>query len=270
MKKTKRSDVLLPLTAKEKGVLEFIEGYMQEQGIAPSYQEIREHFGFASFNSVQRYLQQLETKKYIYTPGGNLKRAITILHSANKIQSSMSPGMVSGLAFKSRPFLKPESSPAGVETLALPLLGRVAAGRPIEAATHDEFVSVPSAWVRRPDITYALRVEGESMIEDGICDGDTIFVEKQSVAQNGDTVVAMIEQQATVKKFYLHEGPPEGDSAEQHKKSLLIHKYPQNSPHPEDAPKVELRPANGAMSSFWYRPDQIRIQGVVVGLIRRF
>src|SRR4051794_21782215 len=82
--------LLRSLTAKEKKVMEFIESYLSEHGIAPSYQEIKENFGFASFNSVQRYLHQLQLKNYIYIPGGNQKRAITVLHSSSEIQSSVS------------------------------------------------------------------------------------------------------------------------------------------------------------------------------------
>ena len=77
------------LTPKEKNVLEFIETYIKENGFAPSYLEIKDHFGFASFNSIQRYLKQLQNKQYIHIPGGNQKRAITILKSANSIQANI-------------------------------------------------------------------------------------------------------------------------------------------------------------------------------------
>jgi len=240
--------MLRPLTAKEKRVLEFIESFLLEQGIAPSFQEIKEHFGFASLNSVQRYLQQLQKKNYIFIPGGNQKRAITVLHSSHRVPN------VPTTTYPS-PFTQPEKgipSLTGAESLSLPLMGRVAAGRPIEAVEHNEFVSVPTHMIRYPDQTYALRVEGESMIEDGILDGDIIFVQKQDSARNGETVVAMVESQATVKKFYF------------------IHSYPQSDTHPEPSAKVELRPANSSMQSFWYAPDQVHIQGIVVGLLRKF
>lgn len=254
-------EILLPLTAKEKAVLEFIEGYLQEHGIAPSYQEIRIHFGLASFNSVQRYLQQLQNKKYIYVPGGNLKRAITVLRPSNEIQSSLNLGMVPRSNINSHPIQIQQEREASLsslatESLSLPLLGRVAAGRPIEAMEHNEFVAVPAAMVRHPEKTYVLRVQGESMIEDGILNEDLIFVQRQEIAKNGDTVVAMVNNQATVKKFYLH-----------NKKSdtPLIHKYPQSDTH-----LVELRPANSQMKSLWYDPHLVHIQGLVVGLLRRY
>lgn len=262
-KSTESPEILLPLSAKEKAVLEFIEGYLQTQGIAPSYQEIREHFGLASLNSVQRYLQQLQNKRYIYVPGGNLKRAITVLHSSREIQSSLSQGMVPRFNSNPSPFLsQPERgtlTPRASESLSLPLLGRVAAGRPIEAFEHNEYVPVPNSWLRYPERSYALKVEGESMIEDGIWDGDLIFVQRQETAQNGNTVVALINNQATVKRFYLHNV---------NKESLFVHSYPQGDAHSE--PRVELRPANATMTSMWYPPDQVSIQGLVVGLLRQF
>ena len=241
-------DILRPLTAKEKSVLEFIESYLQEKGIAPSYLEIKENFGLASFNSVQRYIQQLQNKNYIYVPGGNLKRAITVLHSANEIQSSMSQGIVPRLNPNKRPnpTLSEKEAPSSLamESLSLPLLGSVAAGRPIEALHHNEYVNVPANFVRYPKRTYALRVAGESMIEDGIFDGDLIFVQQQETAEQGDTVVAMVQQQATVKRYYRQVRDGE--------------------------PQIELRPANSSMTSFWYSTDQVALQGIVVGLIRQY
>jgi repressor LexA len=255
-----------PLTLKEKKVLEFIESYIGEQGIAPSYQEIKEHFGFASFNSIQRYLKQLQDKSYIHIPPGNQKRAITVLHSSNAIQSSM--GLMSRpmsqptqTNFSQPKFSIPNSkkeapheSPPVVESLSLPLLGKVAAGLPLEASEHNEFIEAPASMIRQPHKTYALRVVGQSMIEDGILDGDVIFVERREGARNGETVVAVIEQEATVKKFFMHNNPQAFQQSKDTKSSL----------------QVELRPANSQMESFWYRPDQVQIQGVVVGLIRQF
>lgn len=265
MRNQNESEILLPLTAKEKAVLSFIEGYLQTNGIAPSYQEIRLHFGLASFNSVQRYLQQLQTKKYIYVPGGNSKRAITVLRSSNEIQSSLNLGMVSRSNTNSHPIQIQHEREASLssltaESLSLPLLGKVAAGRPIEATVHNEFISVPQTMIRHPEKTYALRVQGESMIEDGIFDEDLIFVQRQETAKNGDTVVAMVNNQATVKRFYLQNVSTDGSSDDK-----VIHQYPQGSTH-----LVELRPSNSTMKSLWYDPDLVHIQGIVVGLLRQY
>jgi repressor LexA len=254
----------LPLTAKEKEVLEFIEGFVQGRGIAPTFQEIKANFGFASFNSVQRYLKQLEEKNYLLIPGDNRKRAIRLLHSSNSYANllRMSSATTNPNTNQKGHLGERESSPPLKGDpfpfdkgghLSLPLLGRVAAGTPIEAFLNEEFVDVPSTLIRYPAKTFALVVQGESMIEDGILDGDLIFVQKQSYAGNGQTVVATMNNQATVKRFYLH---PKKD----------IHNDPQSNPQ---QPMVELRPANTQMKSLWIEPDRIAIQGIVVALLRR-
>jgi repressor LexA len=163
-------------------------------------------------------------------------------------------------------------SPPSVESLSLPLLGRVAAGAPIEAFTHDEHISVPAAMIRNPSKTFALIVQGQSMVEDGILDGDVIFVQKQSYASNGDTVVAMVNNQATVKRFYLHTaGSMSGaGSLMSGKRKIDVHTNPQTDAHSADSKQVELRPANSTMESMWHPPSVVDIQGIVVGLIRRF
>ena len=243
----------LPLSLKELKVLEFIEQFIEERTVAPTYQEIREHFGFASFNSVQRYLKQLQDKNYIHIPGGNQKRALQVLHPARALRPAAT--FTKALTTQN-PTQQKKEAPHGVESLSLPLLGRVAAGSPLEAFTDNEFVEVPTTLIRNPAKTFALIVQGQSMIEDGIFDGDVIFVQKQSYANNGETVVAMINNQATVKRFYLHKTPD-------------IHSNPQSHAHPSEH-QVELRPANATMRSMWHTPSQVDIQGIVVGLIRRF
>lgn len=258
-----------PLSLKELNVLEFIEGFMNHQGVVPTYQEIREHFGFASFNSVQRYLKQLQEKGYIHIPGGNQKRAIQILHPSNTFSNLLadrtheaSVMLTTTQQYPSLSQLKKETplkreSPPQVESLSLPLLGRVAAGLPIEAFNHDEFMEVPSHMVRNPSKTFALIVQGQSMVEDGILDGDVVLVQKQTYAGNGETVVAMIENQATIKRFYLHNDP--GAEAD-------VHMNPQSHAHQ----RIELRPANSTMQSMWYSPNDVDIQGILVGLLRQY
>ena len=249
----------LPLSIKELKVLQFIEQFMHEQTVAPTYQQIKDNFGFASFNSVQRYLKQLQEKNYVHIPGGNQKRALQVLYPSRSISNLLAVMPVESQQ-QSPPTPKKEAPlggppPTPGESLSLPLLGRVAAGVPIEAFTDNEFVDVPASLVRNPAKTFALIVQGRSMVEDGILDGDVIFVQKQSYANNGDTVVAMVSNQATVKRFYLH--------------AEVIHKNPQSHTH-LSRPQVELRPANSTMQSMWYPAPQVDIQGIVVGLIRRF
>jgi repressor LexA len=250
----------LPLTAKEKSILEFIESFQLSAGICPSYQEIKDHFGFASFNSVQNYLKQLITKGYLRVPS-NQKRAIQILHSASAVPSRLALAQASGPASfgavasgtASRMTSKkdisagPPYSPllqSNGEVLSLPLLGKVAAGQPLESLNHDEFIKIPAEMVRHGSSTFALKVQGDSMINEGIFNGDTVLVQQQSHAKNGDIVVASVDNEATIKRFYLHTEP--------------------------NRAKVELRPANDQLESMWFSPEQIQIQGILVGLLRKF
>lgn len=233
----------LPLTAKEKAFLEFVEGFQTSSGISPSYQEIRDHFGFASFNSVQNYLKQLTRKGYIRSHA-NQKRAIQIVHSGAAKPQSVHPSSMNTSAGPSPSSLLQSKE----EVLSLPLLGKVAAGLPIESLKHDEFIQVPNQMVRNASKTFALRVQGDSMINEGIMDGDTILVQQQNNATNGDLVVATVDNEATVKRFFLRT-PPRGS---------------------HDELMVELRPANEKLQSIWYSPYEVSIQGILVGLLRKF
>ena len=250
-----------PLTPKEKGILEFLEIYIGRHGLSPSFQEIKDHFGFASFNSVQRYLKQLEKKEYIHVPGGNRKRAISLLSSSSAVQDSVTQlhdshnnNIFARSAFPSADSSPREASASFAEPLSLPLLGKVAAGLPIEAMEDNEFVDVPASFVRNANKSYALQVQGNSMIDDGIHDRDIILVQEQSHASEGEIVVAMVDTEATVKRFYKHR---------------VVPKAGQN--HVDwDGPVIELRPSNSEMKSMWFHPAQVEIRGVVVGLLRKY
>ncbi len=127
----------------------------------------------------------------------------------------------------------------GPSTTVLPLLGRVAAGRPIEAIAHPETVEVPEMLLRGED-NFALRVVGDSMVDEGIRDGDIVIVKRQRDAENGQTVVALIGDDATIKQYYRR------------------------------GARVELRPANPRMSAIVVDEGDLQLQGIVVGLIRKF
>ena len=266
-----RAEAPKPLSLKEKNVLEFLESYIGERGISPTYQEICNHFGFASFNSVQRYLKQLEVKGYVQLPWANQKRAITILKPSSSLRETVSlsandddrpsNNMSSGTSS-----MMPAIMPS--ESLSLPLLGRVAAGAPIEAVEHDEFIDVPASLVRHADRTYALRVQGQSMIDDGILDGDVILVQRQNTAQNGEITVAMIGEEATVKRFYSHRNAK--DAPAEALNELLGRLGVEDEAQPAFDKLIELRPANSTMSPMWFHPSEVQIRGIVVGLIRRF
>lgn len=200
--------VSMNLTEKQQAVYRFLEQYIQGKGFSPSYDEIRQHFGFQSFQSVQKHLKQLERKGYIKMPAKNQKRAITLVEH-------------------------------GGATVVLQMAGIVAAGNPIEPVEQQETVDVPEEMLGTGEY-FALRVKGDSMVDEGIFEGDTIVVRKQSGAENGQTVVALVGGEVTVKKYYRRKDG------------------------------IELRPANAAMRPILVQKGEFEIQGVVVGLMRRY
>ncbi len=221
-------------------VLSFIEEQIMSSGISPSYQEIKANFGFSSFNSVQNYLKQLRDKGYI-SWNQNQKRSLEVLHSSETIRNDLSHKIQAG----------PPQSPllqASDEVLALPFLGKVAAGIPLEHVESGETIPVLRSFVRDASKAFVLKVEGDSMIDEGILDGDMILVQSQQTAKNGDLVVATVDQESTVKRYYLRPYPY-GELKEM---------------------MVELRPSNPKMNSLWYSPEEVSVRGLVTGLIRNY
>lgn len=249
----KKTQSLLPsLTVKEKSVLQFIESELLSKGISPSYQEICDHFGFASFNSVQNYLKQLSNKGYVSIPQ-NQKRAIQILHSSQDFHQNLVDRLQVS-AEPSRGSFTAQSSPSNMnnedhsKVLPIPFLGKVAAGLPLERVSENEFIDIPLHLVKSAKDLFALKVEGDSMIEEGIFDGDTLVIQSQKVARDGDLVVASIDQEATVKRFFQKVNPKS----------------------PELGKQIELRPANKNLTSMWYHPKHVDIKGLVKALIRSY
>jgi len=198
----------MKLTDRQKQVLDYISRYMESWGTAPSFEEICGHFGFSSYNTVTTYLKILERKGYIRLPKEkNRKRAIEVI------------------------------SPVETRRFEFPLLGRVAAGRPIEAVEDRSVVEVPPSMAGKGEC-FVLQVTGDSMEEDGILDGDYVVVRRQPVAQNGDIVVALINNEATVKRYYRGKG------------------------------SVELRPAHRGMEPIQVDKGDLLIEGKVVGVMR--
>ena len=232
---------LTPLTAKEKSVLSFFEIQLRQNGISPSYQEICDHFGFASFNSVQNYLKQLTTKGYLHMPQ-NQKRAIQLLHSAHDFQSSLEKRLDSKSA--------QSKSSNNDSILTIPFLGRVAAGVPLERHYQNETIKIPRELLKSNSVVdhFALKVEGDSMIDEGIFDGDHLIVRSQPTASDGDLVVATVGDEsddnsnleATVKRFFRKRD------------------------------QIELRPANPKLNSIFYTPSRIEIRGLVKALFRSY
>ncbi len=200
----------MKLTERQKVFLEYVSRYMNDWGRSPSFKDICSHFGFTSYNTVTTYLKTLERKGYIRLPNKkNQKRALEVI------------------------------SPVETRRLEFPLLGKVAAGKPIEAVEKVDAIEVPPSMIGQGD-HFVLQVKGNSMKEDGILDGDFIVVRKQPTAENGETVVALINNEATVKKYYKQEN------------------------------YVELRPAHIGMEPIIIKEGDLRIEGRVVGVIRHY
>lgn len=198
------------ITPKQKRLLDYIRDFAARKGYAPSQREIADHFGFRSLGTVQNYLTRLQREGLI-SRRWNAKRDLSPVEEA------------------------PAHAPEGLE---LPLLGLVAAGTPIEALSNPEPIAVPPTMLGRGE-HFVLRVKGDSMIGDGILDGDYVVVNRRPSAEIGQTVVALVEGEATVKLFYKKDGG------------------------------VELRAANPAYAPIRVSPEQeFRIEGVVVGVIR--
>ncbi|MFZ1886916.1 MAG: transcriptional repressor LexA [Candidatus Binataceae bacterium] len=200
------------LTKRQKQMVDYLEGYISQNGYAPTLAEVGEYFGLSSLATVHKHLRNLEQK-------GLIRRQ----HNHSRaLEMSPSDGKNGGGAHR------------------IVLAGQVAAGTPIEAIETSETISVPEEFIRRED-TFCLRVKGDSMIEDGIRDGDYIIVESRDSADNGETVVALVGNEATVKKLYR-----------------------------ESDGRVRLQPANAAMLPIMVDPAELAIRGVVVGLMRHY
>lgn len=194
------------LTKRQKEILDFIRTYRSEQGISPTQREIREKLRLSSFGTVQKHLKRLEEK-------GALKR-----------DWNRSRGI---------------SPAAEVSGARVALLGQVAAGRPIEPFPVEETIEVPASLLGKGE-HFVLRVRGDSMVEDGIRDGDYVIVSRRANAQNGQTVVALVRGEATLKRYYT------------------------------EGSRVRLQPANASMKPMTVEARDIVIQGVVTGLIRDY
>jgi repressor LexA len=201
---------VLPLTKRQREILDYLNEFIQQHGYAPSLEEIGRRFGLSSLATVHKHLTNLQEKGFI-------KRAWNRSRSVELVQTR-----------------------AGGRAVELPLLGFVAAGAPIEAIATAESIAVPEDLVGKRD-TYVLRVRGESMIDEQIRDGDFVIVEDRKTAENGEMVIALVgSSDVTLKKFYRENG------------------------------HVRLEPANPAMKPLIIPADQIQVQGVVVGVMRKY
>ena len=201
---------MLPLTKRQREILDYLNEFIQQHGYAPSLEEIGRRFSLSSLATVHKHLTNLEEKGFIRR-SWNRSRSVELL-----------------------------SARTGQRAIELPLLGYVAAGAPIEAVATSETIAVPEDLIGKRD-SYVLRVKGDSMIDEQIRDGDFVVVEDRRSADNGEMVIALLGgAEVTLKKFYRENG------------------------------RVRLQPANPSMQPIMIDPDQVQVQGVVVGVMRKY
>jgi repressor LexA len=200
------------LTERQRDILNFIKEFQSEHDVAPTHREICDRFGFSSYGTVYKHLSLLE-KKGLIRRDWNQKRGVELVE---KQQREPAAGM-----------------------RELPLFGYIAAGRPLDVDVSDETIAVPDHLTTRGE-NYVLKVRGDSMVDDGILDGDLVIIARREQAYNGEMVVANVNGEVTLKRIYR-----EGE-------------------------RVRLQPANSLMSPIYASARDVAVQGVVVGLMRRF
>jgi repressor LexA len=207
----------MALTKRQKEFLDFLAGFLEKRGYSPSYEEIAEGLSLASLATVHKHILALESKHYLKR-GFNQSRSLELAPRFYEDRKQNRP-------------------PASVE---VPLLGRIAAGAPVEAIAGQDTLNF-SDFAGDPG-TYALQVRGESMIEDHICDGDFVLVARANEARDGDIVVALVDGMETTLKRIYHEA---GD-------------------------RVRLQPANASMAPIFVPRDSVRVQGKVLAVLRKY
>ena len=221
------------LTAKQKDLFRFLAQNIENNNYCPSYDEMKNALNLASKSGIHRLLNSLEERGFIKRLP-NRARAIEILKK-DFLTSNSSNGKLINLEII-------ESNKSLInELIEIPFLGNIAAGTPIEALTENsKTISIPNSMISKGEY-FALEIVGDSMIEAGIHDGDTVIIKKANTANSGDIVVALIdEQEATLKKYKL------------------------------DNNKVALIPANSNYETKFFESTKVRIQGKLTGLIRKY
>ncbi len=207
----------MALTRRQKEVMDFLSGFIEQHGYSPSYEEIAQGLSLASLATVHKHIQALETKQY-------LRRSYN--HSRS-------------LEIAERYFAEERARRPQAADASIPLLGRIAAGSPVEAIPNPEALQFSDF---AGENTFALQVRGDYMIDDHICSGDYVLVEKGDSVRNGEIVVALVGgSDATLKRYYSE---PDG--------------------------RVRLQPANSAMAPIFVNPDTLQIQGRVLAVMRKY
>ncbi|HLH02451.1 MAG TPA: transcriptional repressor LexA [Bryobacteraceae bacterium] len=207
----------MALTRRQKELMDFLAGFIRQHGYSPSYEEIASGLGLASLATVHKHIQALETKQYLKR-NYNHSRSLEV---SDRFFREQSPERISAAP-------------------SVPLLGRIAAGAPVEAIPNPEVLHFSD--FAADGNTFALEVRGDSMIEDHICSGDYVLVEKTNSVRNGEIVVALVDNtEATLKRYYL-----EADG------------------------RVRLQPANASMAPIYVDPANLQIQGRVLAVMRKY
>jgi repressor LexA len=214
------------LTAKQRELLIFIDGRLKQSGISPSFDEMREALDLKSKSGVHRLISALEERGFIRRLP-NRARALEVLKLPETHSATVIP-------------LRPTAPAPANDTIEIPLHGRIAAGTPIEALQGTECFPVPAALLG-PGEHYALEVAGDSMVDEGILDGDFALIRKVDAARDGEIVVALIDDEEATLKTYRREGR-----------------------------MIRLEPANRAYAPQRYDEGRVKIQGRLAGLIRRY
>lgn len=219
------------LTAKQRDLLNFLREYQQEHDHAPSFDEMKDAVGLKSKSGIHRLVSALEERGHIRRLA-NRARAIEIIDETPVAQTNATPSANSNVV---------HANFGQASSLSLPLLGQIAAGTPIEALSdHSRFLDVPASMIGSGE-HFALEIVGDSMVEAGIHDGDTVVIKKTDIANHGDIVVALIdEHEATLKTLRKEDG------------------------------RIGLEPANRHYQTRYFSSNAVRIQGKLAGLIRNY
>jgi repressor LexA len=232
------------LTRKQHELIRFIQTRLEETGVSPSFEEMKEALDLKSKSGVHRLISALEERGFIRRLP-NRARALEVLRQPDDVTSGIAAKATAASNVPSnvvelRPAPKPAPIAANNDVIEIPLHGRIAAGVPIEAMESDRMLPVPAALLG-PGEHYALEVSGDSMIEAGILDGDYALIRRTDVARDGEIVVALIhDEEATLKYMRRENG------------------------------MVRLDPANSAYEPQIYRPGEVQVQGKLAGLLRRY
>ena len=208
----------MALTRRQKEVYDFISGFVDRHGYSPSFEEIAEGLGLSSLATVHKHISNLEDKQLLRRDY-NRSRSIDLLRPRGRMKQSLAV--------------------AAESSMSLPLLGRIAAGRPLEAVENPETISL--ADFTRSKEVFVLQVKGQSMQDEAILDGDYVLVEKADSARDGEIVVALVDgTDATLKRWYVEGG------------------------------KVRLQPSNSQMQPIIVPAASVQVQGRVIGVLRKY